>query len=228
MLKIRPNLSAIRKERLNRFFNRFKDRETCEKVLFQLISNKQKHLLECPHCQSSSTVRFGKYRDRQRYKCQSCLRTFNDLTNTPLHYTHSPLKWIKFIHCLIQKLTLAATCCEIKISYATAHYWRHKIIHALEHLNPNLIKEVPCPNSYPYICVRQYPPNFHGNVHDKMEFANWIRSFNWIAKRFANRYIAWFQFVQKLDLSQDLEAIKNMLFSACSIPLVQTYETVKT
>ena len=226
MIKIRPTL-AMRRDRLRRFFNRLKNQETCRRLLNQLISSKQEQITECPHCQSSTIVRFGKYRDRQRYKCQKCNRTFNDLTNTPLHYTHSPLKWISFIHCLIGKLTLADTCSEVKITYATAYYWRHKVIYALERLNPQLNNKNSRPNAYPYICVRQYPPFYHGNIQERLDFANWVKSFQWIARRFANRYIAWFQFVQTLDPFQELEAIKEVLFSACSLSLPQTYKTVK-
>lgn len=34
--------------------------------------------MDCPHCQSSESIRFGMRRGKQRYRCQSCSRAFTD------------------------------------------------------------------------------------------------------------------------------------------------------
>lgn len=44
--------------------------------------------LACVHCGSTSVVRHGKYRGRQRYKCKDCSKPFNDMTITPISGTH--------------------------------------------------------------------------------------------------------------------------------------------
>ncbi|RKD21769.1 hypothetical protein BEP19_14195 [Ammoniphilus oxalaticus] len=217
----------VRLERLQQHFNRFKKEETCRHVLNQLIIFKQKQQHKCPHCASVTVVRYGKYRDRQRYKCKECCRTFNDLTNTPLHYTHSPYKWIQFIYSLICKQTLAFSSSDVDICYSTAYFWRHKIIHALAHVNPDPKQTILIHSKYPYLCVRQHPPQLIGDSEDGLKFTNWIQSFQWIARRFVDRYLAWFQFLEKLDTDSDLDKIKFMLFSACSQPLLQTYNTIK-
>ncbi len=36
----------------------------------------------CVHCGSTSFKRNGKYRSRQRYLCNDCGKSFNDMTNT--------------------------------------------------------------------------------------------------------------------------------------------------
>lgn len=45
--------------------------------------------LACVHCGSVKVKRNGKYRNRQRYLCRDCGKSFNGLTNTPSHqYTN--------------------------------------------------------------------------------------------------------------------------------------------
>ena len=43
--------------------------------------------LACVHCGSVKVKRNGKYRNRQRYLCRDCGKSFNDLTNTPISGT---------------------------------------------------------------------------------------------------------------------------------------------
>jgi transposase-like protein len=65
------------------------------RAIDEIHEHKHKEGLVCPHCNNNSVVRFGNYViktrtgevKRQRYRCKSCLQTFNDLTNTPLQRT---------------------------------------------------------------------------------------------------------------------------------------------
>ena len=51
--------------------------------------------LTCPHCASDQIQRSGHYRNRQRYRCKSCGRCFDDLSGTILEGHHLPLRtWI--------------------------------------------------------------------------------------------------------------------------------------
>jgi ribosomal protein L37AE/L43A len=34
----------------------------------------------CPHCSDTSVIRFGLFKERQRYKCKACRKTFSDYT----------------------------------------------------------------------------------------------------------------------------------------------------
>ncbi len=38
--------------------------------------------LYCPRCRSESVIKYGSYREYQRYLCKDCDRTFNDKTGT--------------------------------------------------------------------------------------------------------------------------------------------------
>ncbi|MED0964083.1 IS1595 family transposase [Bacillus paramycoides] len=88
----------------------------------------------CPHCTSQFVVRFGKYKGRKRYRCKACRKTFNDLTNTPMHGTRYPKFWAEFIKLMFEGLSLRK--CEqiLGIKWVTLFYWRHKILNALKEI----------------------------------------------------------------------------------------------
>jgi transposase-like protein len=54
--------------------------------------------VRCPHCESDEVVKRGRHStqpERQRYRCKSCQRQFDDLTHTVFEGHHQPLKvWI--------------------------------------------------------------------------------------------------------------------------------------
>lgn len=87
-----------------------------------------KESIECPHCHNKNIVRWGKRSDMQRYRCKSCLRTFNSLTGTPLAHLRRKGHWLDYADCLKKGLTIrhAAKICEI--STVTAFKWRHRFL----------------------------------------------------------------------------------------------------
>ncbi|GGF90239.1 hypothetical protein GCM10010916_04510 [Paenibacillus abyssi] len=112
------------------------------RVIDEIQEQKHKDGLVWPHCHSRAVVRFGKYTistragavKRQRYRCKSCLHTFNDLTNTPLQRTRRPHLWVSFIELMIEGFSLRE-CAELmyeEVSFVTLFYWRHKILAALK------------------------------------------------------------------------------------------------
>ena len=47
------------------------------------------HGVFCPHCKNTPVMKHGRYRKHlRRYLCKDCGRTFNDKTDTILHYRH--------------------------------------------------------------------------------------------------------------------------------------------
>ncbi len=84
----------------------------------------------CPSCASVAVKGHAKYRDgRSRYKCLSCLKTFNDLTNTPLSGVHSPDKMTRFaIQMARGGGSLRQNAADFDIALSTAFKWRHKIM----------------------------------------------------------------------------------------------------
>jgi len=89
--------------------------------------------LTCPHCENTYVIRWGKYKGRQKYKCKSCGKFFNDLTTTPMAYTHKVDKWLKFMDCMVRGMSLRKSAEVIGgITWVTLFYWRHKVLSALK------------------------------------------------------------------------------------------------
>ncbi|MCR4425252.1 MAG: hypothetical protein NUW23_03540 [Firmicutes bacterium] len=51
----------------------------------------------CPRCESKETVRYGKPRGIQKYKCKRCRTYFTDLTGTVLHRIRLRAKWSEYL-----------------------------------------------------------------------------------------------------------------------------------
>jgi transposase-like protein len=99
--------------------------------LVEIRENRFKDGLKCIHCKSLNVRKFGKYRNRQRYQCRSCRRTFNDLTGTPLHRTQYIAKWGKYLKYMIEGYSIRKCAELVEISKDTSFTWRHKVLHAL-------------------------------------------------------------------------------------------------
>lgn len=62
--------------------------------------------LGCVHCGSVKVKRNGKYRDRQRYLCRDCGKSFNDLSNTAISGTRYLGKWSKYFQMMVEGYSL--------------------------------------------------------------------------------------------------------------------------
>lgn len=109
----------------------------------------------CPACGGNKYIKYGKYKNIQRYKCKECSKTFSKTTNSLWSYSKKDLnKWIKFLKLTIRAKTLRFCAKELNINLATAFYWRHKILYGLKdgsiptsklkgnvHINKTILKE---------------------------------------------------------------------------------------
>lgn len=98
--------------------------------------------LGCIHCGSVKVKRNGKYRNRQRYLCRDCGKSFNDLTNTPISRTRYLGKWAKYFQMMVKGYTLPKIAKHLKIHISTAFYWRHKILFALRSMGFQMLKGI--------------------------------------------------------------------------------------
>lgn len=94
----------------------------------------QKEKFTCPHCKGEDIVGHGNYKGRKRYKCKSCLITFNDLTGTSVSWIHKKEEWNSYLHCIAKNLTLRQSAKQVGISFRTSFMWRHKIIGAFKNV----------------------------------------------------------------------------------------------
>ena len=79
------------------------------KDIFLLLVSKEKQNncaeLVCPHCNSKYIVKNGKNKDKQRYKCKSCRKSFIPETNTPIYYSKKYLSnYIALFHYIFDKI----------------------------------------------------------------------------------------------------------------------------
>lgn len=222
--------------RLRATHARFTDPETLKLFLQQLQTQRMESGLACPHCSSPSVIGHGKYRDRQRYKCKECNRTFNDLTNTPMHRTHYPTKFIKFMECMIKGYSLYRSALIVGVTLVTVFYWRHKVLKALQQAEIQLEidqfspEEITPPWTSRYITFRDGNPIRLPlfKPTEQTEFQEWMQYYSWIAVKYLNRYITWFRSVKTHKHIYLLDSMKGLFSAATSISLDQTYQSIRT
>jgi len=101
--------------------------------LFKHDIYKNKKIECCPICSGKKYIKYGSYKEIQRYKCKECGKTFSNNTNLLWSYSKKGLnKWLKFIELMVKKKSLRVCSKILHINLATAFYWRHKILHGLK------------------------------------------------------------------------------------------------
>ncbi len=137
-------LNTADQYRLKEFFVKSLASYSASEPVFKEVSErKHKDGFTCSHCHSNNAVRFGKYNvkmgshtlERQRYHCKDCGKTFTDVTNTPLHRTHLPHKWLEFVQCMIEGYSLRKSSELLGVHYVTLFYWRHKLLSAIQQMD---------------------------------------------------------------------------------------------
>lgn len=95
----------------------------------------------CPSCKSQKFTKWGKYKNRQRYQCKDCNRTFNTLSETPFHYLHYHDKALEYIYFMMKNKTLRELAEQCDISLPTSFAWRHKFLKALFKVNESKLRD---------------------------------------------------------------------------------------
>ena len=102
--------------------------ENLSDIISEIRARRFKGGYFCPHCGSSMIVRFGTYRESQRYRCKRCRKTFTDLTSTALNFIHDKEKFFASAEIMLSGATLEETAKAVNISIPTAFSWRHKVL----------------------------------------------------------------------------------------------------
>ncbi|GKU84252.1 MULTISPECIES: IS1595 family transposase [Bacteria] len=148
MKDIYAHFSDLTKDEQIQLFNLLKEdfidnNDADMKDAFTIIRETRfKEGLGCIHCGSVKVKRNGKYRDRQRYLCRDCGKSFNDLSNTPISGTRYLGKWAKYFQMMVEGYTLPKIAKRLKIHISTAFYWRHKILFALRSIGYQMLKGI--------------------------------------------------------------------------------------
>ena len=115
-------LTPQQKKQANDYMKEQCDINTVETVL--------KSIESCPHCESTSLYKWGTNAGIQRYKCKTCSKTFNALTNTPLAHLRHKEKWSKFSQDIIDGKSVHDAAQHCKIANSTSFRWRHRFLQA--------------------------------------------------------------------------------------------------
>ncbi|WP_336365004.1 IS1595 family transposase [Halalkalicoccus salilacus] len=77
--------------------------------------------LQCPRCRSESVIKYGSYREYQRYRCKDCGRTFNDKTGTIFAHAKIGLDNLLFaVYSLLRfNTSIRQLDAELDVSYRT-------------------------------------------------------------------------------------------------------------
>lgn len=97
----------------------------------EIIESHDKSTREgCPFCQSTATIRWGKSHELQRYRCNTCRKTFTALTGSPLSKLHHKCQWLSFSQCLLENQSVRKSAKICGIDPTTAFRWRHRFLSA--------------------------------------------------------------------------------------------------
>jgi transposase-like protein len=78
--------------------------------------------LQCPHCQSESVIKYGSYRECQRYRCKNCGRTFNDKTGAIFACEKVAEKLLFAYYSLLRfNTSIRQLDAELDVSYRSLH-----------------------------------------------------------------------------------------------------------
>ena len=93
----------------------------------------------CPHCKSKQFQKYGKVKGKQRYRCNSCKKTFGNTNNTPFFRTQKDLdQWQEYIETMFDTpMAVRKIAPKVEIHYRTAFFWRHKVLNALSKVKCN-------------------------------------------------------------------------------------------
>lgn len=125
--------STLSAQEKDLFLTSLSQKEVFDKTL------QHRKISHCPHCNSEHFVKNGFKNKSQRYLCRDCRKSFVTHSGTIFFGSPKDLSvWQKYVHCMIEKYTLAKCAKICDISIPTAFYWRHKILNALQ----NMMNEV--------------------------------------------------------------------------------------
>lgn len=163
--------------------------------------------LECPRCHSRRAQRWGRFGQRQRYRCRGCGKTYNALTGTPLARLKHRDMWAEFGLCLLEGLSVRGSAEVLGISPSTAFRWRHRFLDTLRANKKPRVTGVPEPTLANLIAYRR-------------RLFDWAEPFRGVSARHYSNYLTWFHFVDEhrdLNAGDSLTSLLSQLFPTLKV-----------
>ena len=82
----------------------------------------------CPYCSSESYQKWGIRSGLQRYRCNSCHKTYNALTGTPLARLRHKEVWTDFAQDMIESKSIRESAKHCGVHKDTIFRWRHRML----------------------------------------------------------------------------------------------------
>lgn len=132
--KIIEGLNEDQKKELTILLNRDLNIPKINLLISEINSDRPIH---CPHCKSNDIYGHGNYKSRKRYKCKSCVKTFNDLTGTAMDGIKKVDKFQDYLILMVESLSIRKAAKKLDLNMKTIFDWRHKILSSLSDINGN-------------------------------------------------------------------------------------------
>ena len=97
---------------------------------------------DCPHCQSARISRWGTAHGIPRYRCGSCKRTFNILTNTPLARLRNRQRWLTFVGTMVEKKSIRKSAAACGVSVTTSSRWHKRFLQCSSAERARILREI--------------------------------------------------------------------------------------
>jgi len=124
--KLTPTQQKILKDKIKKRCN------------IQTVENLFNQIDSCPHCKSKKLYKWGINAGIQRYKCTSCNKTFNALTNTPLSHLRCKEQWNEFAKDLINGRSVRYSAKRCHVNKSTSFRWRHRFLETISNMKSDL------------------------------------------------------------------------------------------
>jgi transposase-like protein len=97
---------------------------------------------QCKHCHSHKVKRWGHQNGRQRYHCDTCQRTFNAFTGTPLSHLRVTGVLDLYVDCMVTSMTLRPAARKCGVSLETSFRLRHRVMEIIEGDKPERLQGI--------------------------------------------------------------------------------------
>ena len=97
---------------------------------------------KCPYCRSEEIHSKGHHKEVRRLQCRECGKYFMSTSGTALYHIHKKDKWLAYLKCMDEGLSLRESAKLVGISLQTSFRWRHKILSSLSVMQSDRFKGI--------------------------------------------------------------------------------------